>query len=155
MKQQFRSALLLFLATLIWGSAFIAQTVGMDGVGPITFQAIRCTMGAIGLLPVIYFADRGKKDKKTFLSRFLDKKLLIGGLFCAIPLFFAVNLQQVALVTTDAGKSAFLTAMYIVFVPIFGTFIRRKPSLMMIPAVVLAVLGLYFLLCAISIIIQY
>ena len=147
MKQQIRSAFLLFLATLIWGSAFIAQTVGMDGVGPITFQAIRCAMGAIGLLPVIYFADRGKTDGKTFFSRFLDKKLLLGGLCCAIPLFFAVNLQQLALVTTDAGKSAFLTAMYIVFVPIFGTFIRRRPSFMMIPAVLIAVTGLYFLSC--------
>ena len=147
MKQQFRSAILLFIATLIWGSAFIAQSVGMDGVGPITFQAIRCAMGAIGLLPVIYAADRKKKDQQSFLSRFLDKKLLLGGLCCAIPLFFAVNFQQVALVNTDAGKSAFLTAMYIIFVPLIGPFVGKKPTFMMIPAVILAVVGLYFLSC--------
>ena len=148
MKQQFRSGGLLFLATLIWGSAFIAQSMGMDGgVGPFTFQAIRCYMGAAGLLLIIWFADRNKKDGKTFLSRFFNKQLLLGGLCCAIPLFFAVNLQQVGLVTTDAGKSAFLTAMYILFGPIFGSFIGRKPSLMMIPAVLIATAGLYFLSC--------
>ena len=147
MKQQFRSAILLFIATLIWGSAFIAQSMGMDGVGPITFQAIRCAMGAMGLLPVIYIADREKKDGKTFILRFFDKKLLLGGLCCAIPLFFAVNFQQVALVNTDAGKSAFLTAMYIIFVPLIGPFVGKKPSFMMIPAVILAVAGLYFLSC--------
>ena len=147
MKQQLRSCGLLFLATLIWGSAFIAQSMGMDGVGPFTFQAIRCLMGALGLLVLIWIADRKKQDGKTFFSRFADRKLLLGGLCCAIPLFFAVNLQQVGLVTTDAGKSAFLTAMYILFVPIFGSFIGRRPSLMMIPAVLLATLGLYFLSC--------
>ena len=147
MKQQLRSGGLLLLATLIWGSAFIAQSVGMDGVGPFTFQVIRCFMGAAGLLPVIWLADRKNQDDKTFLKRFSDKKLLLGGLCCAIPLFFAVNLQQLGLVTTDAGKSAFLTAMYILFVPIFGTFIGRKPSLLTIPAVLIAVVGLYFLSC--------
>ena len=147
MKQQLRSGGQLLIATLIWGSAFIAQSVGMDGVGPFTFQAIRCFMGAAGLLLIIWIADRKKQDGKTFFTRFTDRKLLLGGLCCAIPLFFAVNLQQLGLVTTDAGKSAFLTAMYILFVPIFGVFVGRRPSLIMIPAVLMATAGLYFLSC--------
>lgn len=147
MNMKLRAGGLLLLATLIWGSAFIAQSVGMNGVEPFTFQAIRCFMGAAGLLPVIWLFDRNKQDRKTFFSRFADRKLWIGGLCCAIPLFLAANLQQIGLVTTDAGKSAFLTAMYIVFVPIFGAVIGRKPSPIVIPAVLLAVLGLYFLSC--------
>ena len=148
MKQKLRSSAFLLLATVIWGSAFVAQSVGMDHVGPFTFQAIRCFMAVIGLLPIIALTDRNKKDGKTFLSRFFDRKLCRGGILCAIPLFIAVNCQQVGLVTTDAGKSAFLTAMYIVFVPVFGIFVGKKPSLAAIISVLVAVAGLYFLSCA-------
>lgn len=148
MKHKLRGILLLLLATVIWGSAFVAQSVGMDYIGPFTFQAIRCFMAVIGLLPVIWLFDRKKQDGKTFLSRFSNKKLWLAGICCAVPLFFAVNLQQVGLVSTDAGKSAFLTAMYIVFVPIFGTFVGRKPTLSAIVSVAVAVAGLYFLSCA-------
>lgn len=148
MNRKLRSSLLLFLATIIWGSAFVAQSIGMDHVGPFTFQAIRCALAAVGLLPVIWLFDRKKQDGLTFLTRFADKKLWLGGVCCAVPLFFAVNLQQIGLASTDAGKSAFLTAMYIVFVPIFSTVTGKKPSPMVLPAVLLATLGLYFLSCA-------
>ena len=147
MNKQIQGSLALLFATLIWGSTFVAQSLGMAYVGPFTFQAIRCAMGAIGLLPVIYLIDRKKTDGKTFLSRFLNKRLWIAGICCAIPLFFAANLQQMGLVTTDAGKSAFLTAMYIIFVPLFGIFLRRRPSAMIPISVTLAVAGLYFISC--------
>lgn len=147
MKQKLSGSLLLLIATVIWGSAFVAQSIGMDHVGPFTFQAIRCAMAAVGLLPVIYLFDRKRLDGKTFLTRFSDKKLWTAAICCAIPLFFAINLQQVGIVSTDAGKSAFLTAMYIVFVPVFGAVIGKKPSPMVIPGVILAVTGLYFLSC--------
>ncbi len=147
MKQKLSGSLLLLIATVIWGSAFVAQSIGMDHVGPFTFQAIRCAMAAVGLLPVIYLFDRKRLDGKTFLTRFADKKLWTAAICCAIPLFFAINLQQVGIVSTDAGKSAFLTAMYIVFVPVFGAVIGKKPSPMVIPGVILAVTGLYFLSC--------
>ena len=148
MKKQFKGSLCLLLATVIWGSAFVSQSVGMDHVGPFTFQAARCFLAVIGLLPVIWITDRFKNDGKTFFSRWKDKQLWIAGLLCGIPLFLACNLQQMGLVDTDAGKSGFLTAMYIVFVPVFGIFLRKKPSPWIPVSVGLAVVGLYFLSCA-------
>ena len=147
MKKKIQSCTYLLLAVIIWGSTFVPQSLGMDHVGPFTFQAIRCAMGSVGLLPVIYLFDRKKVDGKNFWSRFCDKQLWKAGFCCAIPLFFAANLQQMGLVSTDAGKSAFLTAMYIVFVPLFGLFFKRKMSVMVPISVVVAVVGLYFLSC--------
>lgn len=147
MKNKLRGSVCLLLATVIWGSAFVAQSVGMDHVGPYTFQAIRCAMASIGLLPFIALFDMGKRDGKTFLSRFLDARLWLAGLLCGIPLCFAVNLQQIGIVYTDAGKAAFLTAMYIIFVPIIGILRKQRPSPMIPIAVALAVVGLYFLSC--------
>lgn len=145
MKTQFRSSLLLILATVIWGSAFISQKVGMDHIGPFTFQAVRSFMAVIGMVCVIFFLDKKKQDGKTFFSRWQDKKLWKGGLLCGIPLFLACNLQQLGLVDTDSGKTAFLTAMYIVIVPLIGIFRKRKPSPVIPFSVALAVFGLYAL----------
>lgn len=147
MKKQLRGGILLLLATILWGCAFVAQSVGMDHVGPYTFQAVRCFMAVIGLMPVIAIADRFKKDEKTFVSRWCDPKLWKAGLLCGIPLFLACNLQQFGLLDTDAGKSGFLTAMYIVIVPVIGFFLKRKTSIMVPISVALAVVGLYFLSC--------
>jgi len=147
MKKQIRGTALLLLCTIIWGLAFVAQSVGMEHIGPFTFQAVRCTLAVIGLIPIIMIADRFKKDGKTFFSRWKDKALWKAGILCGIPLFLACNLQQMGLVDTDAGKSAFLTAMYIVIVPILGIFLRRKPTGAILFSVVLAVAGLYCLSC--------
>ena len=147
MNKQLRGIAALLLATLIWGSTFVAQSVGMDHIGPFTFQAVRCFIGALGMLPVIAIADRKKADGKNFTSRWKDKKLWKAGILCGVPLFLACNLQQLGLVDTDAGKSAFLTAMYIVIVPILGIFLKKKPSKMIPVSVVLAVGGLYCLSC--------
>lgn len=149
MKRQLKGSVSILIATIIWGSTFVAQSVGMDYIGPFTFQAVRCLLGAILLIPVIAIADRfvNKKDGKNFLSRWLDKKLWIAGLFCGTPLFVAANLQQMGIVDTDAGKSAFLTAMYIVFVPILGIFRGQKPTKWIPVSVALGVVGLYFLSC--------
>ena len=147
MKKQLQGSFSLLLAVIIWGSTFVAQSMGMDHVGPFTFQAIRCGLGAIGLLPVIFLFDRKKNDGKNFLTRFADKQLWKAAVCCAIPLFFAANLQQLGIVSTNAGKSAFLTAMYIVFVPLIGLTFRKKPSPMVPFAVGIAVIGLYFLSC--------
>lgn len=147
MKERLTGSAFLLLATIIWGSAFVAQSVGMDHIGPFTFQAVRCAMAFLGLLPIIYLFDRKKADGKTFLTRWMDKKLWLAGILCGVPLFLAVNLQQLGLVDTDAGKSAFLTAMYIIMVPIIGLFLKRKPSPMIPIAVLLAAAGLYLLSC--------
>lgn len=145
-KQLFGSAILL-LATIIWGSAFISQSIGMDHIQPFTFQAVRCFLAVLGLLPVIAITDRSKKDGKTFLSRWADKKLWTAGILCGLPLFLACNLQQIGLVDTDPGKSGFLTAMYIVIVPILGVFFKKKITVMAPISVVLAVGGLYCISC--------
>jgi len=147
MKKQLKGSLCLLTTTLIWGSAFVAQSVGMDHIGPFTFQAVRCLLAVIGLLPVIWLADKGKHDGKNFITRWCDKTLWKAGILCGIPLFLACNLQQLGIVDTDAGKSAFITAMYIVIVPLFGIFIKRKPSKLIGLCVALAVAGLYFLCC--------
>jgi len=147
MKNRILGTFLLILCTMIWGLAFVAQSVGMDHIGPFTFQAVRCFLAVIGLLPVCVLTDRFKKDGKSFLERWSDKKLWKAGIFCGIPLFLACNLQQMGLVDTDAGKSAFLTAMYIVIVPVLGLFLKRKPSKMLLVCIALAVAGLYCLSC--------
>lgn len=147
MKKQLRGSALLLLATVVWGSAFVSQSIGMDHIGPFTFQAVRCFLAVIGLLPAIAIFDISRKDGPGFFRRWADPRLWKAGLLCGLPLFFACNLQQMGLVDTDAGKSGFLTAMYIVIVPIIGIFRRKKPSVMVPISVCIAVAGLYFLSC--------
>ena len=147
MNKKLRGSIILILATIIWGSTFIGQRVAMAQMGPFTFQAIRCCLAVAALIPVSAFFDRFKKDGSTFIKRWADPKLWKGGILCGITLFIACNLQQVGIVDTDAGKTAFLTAMYIVLVPIIGVFRKQTPSVMIPVSVVLAVAGLYFLSC--------
>ncbi len=146
MKERIKGSAYILIATVIWGSAFVAQSVGMDHIGPFTFQAVRCGLAAMGLLPFIYFAD--KKQGKSFILEWKNKRLWLAGCLCAVPFFLAANLQQIGLVTTDAGKSGFLTALYIVIVPIIGLFRGKKFTLIIPVSVVLAVGGLYLLSCA-------
>ena len=147
MKKQFQGSLLLVLATLIWGSTFVAQSTGMDHIGPFTFLAIRNIMGAVFLFLLSFITDRFIKDGKSAKERWMDSRLWKAAFLCGTPLFVAAGLQQMGIVSTDPGKSGFLTAMYIVFVPIFGIFLKRKPSKWIPVSVVLGVVGLYFLSC--------
>jgi len=147
MKKPFIGVASILFATLIWGSAFISQKVAMEHMGPFTFQAVRCLLAVIGLLLAIVVKDLLSKDGPNFFKRWADKKLWKAGILCGIPLFLACNLQQVGLVDTDPGKSGFLTAMYLVIVPIIGIF-RGKRATVVIPiSVVLAVVGMYCLSC--------
>lgn len=146
MNKNFTSSLLLLIATVIWGSAFVSQSVAMKYVGPFTFQAIRCLLAFLILMPIIFLADVAG-HKKGFLAGWKNKTLWKAGILCGIPLFLACNLQQLALVDTDAGKSGFLTAMYIIFVPLIGIFRKQKLSLFIPISVALAVAGLYLLSC--------
>ena len=126
---------MLLLASLIWGFAFAAQSAGMDYVGPFTFTACRSLLGAFALLPVIFVMDRNRKDTLW----------IKGGLLCGLCLSVAMTLQQVGLVTTSAGKSGFLTALYILFVPILGTFVHRVASKFEKIGVLIALVGFYYL----------
>ena len=144
-KQKFKSILLLLTATVIWGSAFIAQSVG-NSIGPFTFQAVRCFLAVGFLVPVTFFFDKTKG--RSFTCEWSDKSLWKTGLWCGLALFVAASLQQVGLVYTDAGKAGFITAMYIVLVPVCGLFLKQKPSLSAIVAIAVAVVGLYLLSAA-------
>lgn len=142
MKKQIRGSLCLLLATVIWGSAFVAQSVGMDHIGPFTFQAIRCLL-AVAVLALTIFL----RDPKGFSAFLKNKKLWKSGLLCGTALFAAASLQQIGLVYTDAGKAGFLTALYIVLVPILGIFLGRKLTKATGLSILLAVVGLYLLSC--------
>lgn len=148
MKKQLRGSALLLLATVIWGSAFVSQEIAMNHLGPFSFQACRCFVALIGLILIIAIFDRRDKREIGFFRRWADPTLWKAGILCGIPLFLACNLQQLGLAgDTGAGKSGFLTAMYIVIVPIIGIFRRKKPTVMVPISVGLAVIGLYFLSC--------
>ena len=143
MKKTIQGCLILLLTTVIWGCAFVAQSVGMDHIGPFTFQAVRCQLGVLALLPVIVLFDLKKTDGKNYISRWCDPKLWKAGILCGIALFVASGAQQVGLIDTDAGKAGFLTSMYIVIVPFLGLFFRKKLSPATVLGVLVAVAGLY------------
>ena len=121
--------------------------VGMDHIGPFTFQAIRCLLAVAALGVIIWLFDRKKRDGKTFFSRFAEPRLWKAGILCGLALFVAASLQQVGLVDTDAGKAGFLTAMYIVLVPLLGLFMGKKPPRNALLSILPAVAGLYLLSC--------
>lgn len=140
-----QSSLILLLTASIWGIAFVAQSVGMDYVGPFTFNAVRSIMGGIVLIPCIFFLNKlSKKEKKYYSSK--EKKLLLtGGICCGIFLCAASNFQQIGIKYTTVGKAGFITACYIILVPILGIFLGKKTGKMIWLSVVLAVIGLYLL----------
>ncbi|MCC8045855.1 MAG: DMT family transporter [Clostridiales bacterium] len=141
-----RQSLLLLLTATIWGVAFVAQSVGMDYVQPFTFNAVRNLIGGAVLLPVIFFLDGQKAHNgKIKTAHHASKDLIAGGLSCGVILFLASSLQQFGIQYTSVGKAGFITAMYIVLVPIFGIFIHKKTGLRVWIAVVMAVVGLYLL----------
>ena len=120
-KEQIKGSAQLLFATLIWGCAFVAQSVGMDHLGPMTFQAIRSILAVLALLPVTALMDR---SPGAFLPRWKTKGLWKTGILCGLALFVAQSLQQVGLLYTEPGKAGFITAMYIVIVPILGLFFK-------------------------------
>lgn len=168
-----KSPILLFLAALIWGVAFVAQSVGMDYVGGFTFSCVRCLIGSAFLLPCIYMLDRwkereqrkrgaadpsvkqtgaaaasydGEKQKAAAeTEKAQSRTLWIGGICCGLALSVAANLQQFGIKYTTVGKAGFITAMYIVLVPVVGIFLKKTKGIKIWFSVVLAVAGLYLL----------
>ena len=142
-KEQIKGSLSLFLAAIIWGAAFVAQSVGMDYVGPFTFNCVRTLIGGIVLIPCIAFLNRGKVRKKTNFTE--KKRLLLGGICCGVALATGSTLQQFGIMYTTVGKAGFITAFYIIIVPILGLFLEKKCGLSVWISVVIALAGLYFL----------
>ena len=143
MKKQLSGVIALLGATVIWGSAFIAQSVGMDKIGPFTFQAVRCFLAVVFLFPASALFSKGK----PFWKSWTDPALWRSGVICGLALFAASSLQQIGLVYTDAGKAGFLTAMYIVFVPFLGLFVGQRPGRNALLSLIPAIVGLYLLSC--------
>ena len=142
-NKSLRSSLLLLLTAAIWGVAFVAQSVGMEYVGAFTFNGVRFLIGAAVLIPVYLFIRKQSSDKEAVLG---DRHALIaGGLTCGILLCLATNFQQFGIKYTTVGKAGFITALYIVLVPVFGLFLHKKTGPFIWLAVFLALIGLYLL----------
>ena len=147
-KQQIplKNSLLLLLTATIWGVAFVAQSVGMDYVGGFTFNMARSLIGSAVLLPVIWFMGRNSSKKAEEAQGSSSRKdLLWGGLACGILMCLASNFQQFGIKYTTVGKAGFITACYIVLVPILGLFLKKKCSPFIWLAVAMSVAGLYLL----------
>ena len=144
-----KNSLVLLLTAFIWGVAFVAQSVGGDAVGCFTFNGVRSLIGAAVLLPVIAFLDKQKKKElgeDQFLAQKGDKKtLILGGISCGLMLCIASNFQQFGISFTTVGKAGFITAMYILIVPILGLFMKKKVGMKVWLGVILATVGLYML----------
>lgn len=146
MGKKLQGTMMLLLTALIWGSSFVAQRAGMEYIGPFTFNGIRSLIGGLVLIPVIFLFSKEKNAELTEDEKKAGKKtLLLGGILCGIVLFAASSLQQIGMVYTTAGKAGFITALYIVLVPILGVFIRKKVKPIVWLCVTLAVAGLYLL----------
>lgn len=144
MNQNVRKSCLLVLTALIWGIAFVAQTTGGDTVGAFSFNCIRSLIGGIVLIPVIHVLDT-KTDKKPKTAA-EKKTLLTGGIACGCVMFIASSFQQLGIsLGTEAGKAGFLTACYILLVPILGLFLKKKCGWNIWIGVVLTLAGLYLL----------
>jgi drug/metabolite transporter (DMT)-like permease len=130
---------MLFITAAIWGVGFVFQREGMGQIGPFTFNTARFIIGALSVIPVIFlFSKKTTNDGEA-------KTTLIGGILAGLVLFVGISLQQIGLVHTSAGKAAFITGMYIVFVPVIGVFLGQKIGGKVWIAGIIAVLGLYLL----------
>lgn len=143
-----RNSLLLLLTAIIWGSAFVAQSVGMDYVEPFTFTFARSMIGGIVLVPCIFLlrkiSSQGSKEALPKGNK-ITKTEWLGGICCGIALFAASNFQQFGVLHTTVGKAGFITALYVVIVPILGLFMKKRVSFLIWFCVVLSVIGLYLL----------
>ena len=160
-----RNTFFLFLTAMIWGAAFVAQSVSMDYIGPFTFICLRSVIGGLFLIPVIIVLDGIRKknqnesanvvssentlynietEEKQRLS-WKNKQLIEGGIVCGIFLFFANCFQQTGIQYTTVGKAGFITTFYIIIVPLIGLFFKKYCGILTWSGVVIALAGLYFL----------
>jgi drug/metabolite transporter (DMT)-like permease len=150
-NRRWQGSFILFLTAFIWGAAFVAQKIGIVVVDALTFSAARFLISGIALLPIIFIGRH--KDKLSGIHSSLTpeekkkkrKTLITGGVMCGICLAFAANLQQMGMTDTSAGKAGFITALYIIFVPILRVFTKKKVSTAVWVSVAIALAGLYLL----------
>ncbi|MDR1136417.1 MAG: DMT family transporter [Clostridiales Family XIII bacterium] len=176
MNNTIKSTLILTFTAMIWGFAFVAQRSSMEFVGPFFFSGVRSILGSLTLIIFLTIQKRFSKnrdlnagalnesagtgiskDSSASLSAFMNpyrKKLLRGGVYCGLILFAGTNFQQIGLVFTTASKAGFITALYIVLVPILGILLKHKTHWNTWVSVLIAAVGLYFLCLTESFIIQ-
>lgn len=155
MLKQLKGDAMLMLTAIIWGTSFVAQKEGMDLIGPFAFNGTRTVIGALVLIPVILILNNIKKSKAiaegTYAEQSEEEKkaekrtLIIGGICCGLALFTAGNVQQIGIFYTSVSHSGFITALYVVIVPILGLFVRKKVTPVMWGCVIAAAIGLYLL----------
>jgi len=148
-KAQLKSSLLLLIAAVIWGFAFVSQSTAMDHVGPFTFLCLRNIIGGSVLIPYILIVGKintsSKNEDTGVKNKLFNKTLIIGGICCGLALFLASGAQQIGIQYTTTGKAGFITTFYMILVPIFGIFLKKKPSPIIWLAVVMALCGMYLL----------
>ncbi len=148
-KKSLKNSLMLMLAALVWGIAFVAQSEGMNYVGNFTFNACRFLLGGIVLIPCIYFLHGRKDSSWQTLSDEEQKKQvrmgIIGGICCGCVLAAASSLQQYGIAQTSVGKAGFITTLYIIIVPFMGLFLKKKIGLNVWISALIAAAGMYFL----------
>lgn len=151
MKSNLKGSIMLVIATVIWGTAFVFQEEAAEFIGPFTLNCMRSIVGAVVLIPVALIMKRLRVKRTGVPERLVTKSSVLGGICCGVALAIAANLQQIGIVFNaemaegDSGKAGFITAMYIIFVPIASVFGGKKLRFSMIAAVLLGVLGLYFI----------
>lgn len=141
-----RNAFFLVATALIWGVAFVAQSTGGEAVGPYTFNCVRSLLGGIALLPGIALIDKLKGNGKRAHTKEEKRNLMTGGFLCGVALFLASTAQQMGMfLGTSAGKAGFLTACYILIVPVLGLFLKKSCGLKIWICVAITLAGLYML----------
>ena len=127
MDKKVLSNFALFITALIWGLSFVAQKAGMDFVGPFSFNFARSILGGISLIPFIFIAKFLKEDKRTPKHKHHQHLILTrAGISCGLALFTAMSIQQYSMLHASAGKAGFISALYIIFVPIILKFFGEK-----------------------------
>ena len=143
MGKELKASIMLFITSIIWGLAFVAQAQGMENIGPFTFTASRSLVAIIFLYLTYIFFNKTSKSYRE--QKFDMKRTIRGGVLCGLVFTFGINFQQIGLVYTTAGKASFLTALYIVFIPIIGLFYGKKINKKLQLCIVLAMIGTYLM----------
>lgn len=143
MGKELKASIMLFITSIIWGLAFVAQAQGMEHIGPFTFTAARSLVAIIFLYLTYIFFNKTSKSYRE--QKFDMKRTIRGGVLCGLVFTFGINFQQIGLVYTTAGKASFLTALYIVFIPIIGLFYGKKINKKLQLCIVLAMIGTYLM----------
>lgn len=143
MGKELKASIMLFITSIIWGLAFVAQAQGMEHIGPFTFTASRSLVAIIFLYLTYVFFNKTSKSYRE--QKFDMKRTIRGGILCGLVFTFGINFQQIGLVYTTAGKASFLTALYIVFIPIIGLFYGKKINKKLQLCIVFAMIGTYLM----------